>query len=376
MKVLIVDAYYPRFLAHALKGIDTSLGYRAFLDRVLHLRFGTADFYSRNLRALGHEADDVIFNCEPLQRRWSEEHGVPVGAGIRIPSRIARLPFLRSRVSTDSSLLDIALRQIRHYKPDVLYMQNLELIPSKVLRSLKDSARLIVGQIASPLPEDEFVQAFDLILTSFPHFVPRFRKMGVASEYFRIGFDPIVMRDLGPVARERPCTFVGGLTAAHSGRTRFLEELARALPEMEFFGYGADTLAPDSPILPRHRGDAWAMDMYRALAQSRITVNVHIDVAENHANNMRLYEATGAGALLVTDMKDNLHELFDLDKEIVTYRSTGEAAEKIRYYIDHPKEAEAIALAGQRRTLRDHSYLHRMEELGAILQPYLRGEKR
>lgn len=375
MKILIVDSYYPKFLAHALQRIDTqNLGYRAMLDQVLRLRFGTADFYSRNLRALGHDADDIIFNCEPLQRRWSEEFGVPVGAGLRIPTRVARLPFLRSRVSANSSLLEIALRQIRHFRPDVLYMQGLELIPPKVLRSLKDSAKLIVGQIASPLPADEFVQAFDLILTSFPHFVDKFRRMGVESEYFRIGFDPIVLDELGPVPRTRACTFVGGLSAAHAGRTKFLEELARSC-DMEFFGYGADTLDPASPILPRHRGDAWAMDMYRALAESRITVNVHIDVAENYANNMRLYEATGCGALLVNDMKDNLHELFTLDKEVVTYRSPGEAVEKIRWYIDHPQEAEAIALAGHQRTLREHSYRHRMEELDAILRPYLRGEQ-
>ena len=31
---------------------------------------------------------------------------------------------------------------------------------------------------------------YDLILTSFPHFVSRIKEAGVASEYFRLGFDP------------------------------------------------------------------------------------------------------------------------------------------------------------------------------------------
>ena len=109
---------------------------------------------------------------------------------------------------------------------------------------------------------------------------------------------------------------------------------------------------------------------------SRITVNVHIDVAENFANNMRLYEATGCGALLITDQKDNLSELFAPGTEIIAYRSPGEAVEYIKYYMDHPEEVAAIAQAGQERTLRDHTYRHRMEELEGILKRYLnRGRK-
>jgi hypothetical protein len=378
MHILIVDAYYRGFLAHALETMDIArLPYREMLDKLLRLRFGTSDFYSRHLRALGHEADDIIFNCEPLQRRWAEEHGLAVRTSAsRLPARIGRLPLIRRWAARNDSLVEIALRQIREASPDVLYLQDLNLFPPETLRSLKDSVALIVGQIASPLPADDYVKAFDLILTSFPHYVGRLRGMGVASEYLRIGFDPIVLDELGPVPkRRRACTFVGGISLAHGGRTAFLERLARSL-DMEFFGYGAETLAASSPILPKHRGPAWAMDMYRVLAESRITVNVHIDVAERFANNMRLYEATGCGALLVTDQKDNLGELFSAGKEVVAYRNADEAIELIRHYTDRTEEAAAMANAGQARTVRDHTYRHRMAELVDILQPYVkRGSK-
>jgi len=38
----------------------------ALMDRC----FGTADAYSVNLRALGHEAADVVADCLPLQLAW------------------------------------------------------------------------------------------------------------------------------------------------------------------------------------------------------------------------------------------------------------------------------------------------------------------
>jgi spore maturation protein CgeB len=224
------------------------------------------------------------------------------------------------------------------------------------------------------MPEWEFLDGLDLILTSFPHYVDRFRARGIASEYFRIGFDPVVLQDIGAVTRDIACSFVGGISPSHAGRLNLLEHLARET-DISFYGYGADSLAASSPIRSRHHGEAWSLDMYRYLARSRVTLNVHIDAAENNANNMRLYEATGCGALLVTDQKDNLAELFEPGKEIVTYGSPDEAVEKIRYYTSHPEEASAIAAAGQQRTLREHSYAHRMSEMVDLVGPYFAKRK-
>jgi spore maturation protein CgeB len=112
--------------------------------------------------------------------------------------------------------------------------------------------------------------------------------------------------------------------------------------------------------------------MFRILAASKIVVNYHGDVAQSYANNMRLFEATGTGALLVTDWKTNLHEMFVLDKEVIAYRTSEECAEMIQYYLEHEDEREVIARAGQVRTLRDHTYNQRMQELVDIVERYLR----
>jgi hypothetical protein len=374
MKFLIVDTYYPRFLASAMPGVQEGAhSYQEMRDRLLKLRFGTADFYSRNLRALGHEAEDIVFNCEPLQRQWAQENGVTdLPGGLRIPTRLARLPLVRRFAQASDSMLAIALQQIRRARPDILYLQDLNLFSRELLQQLRDegSIGMAVGQIACPLPEWEFLEGLDLILTSFPHYVPRFRERGIASEYFRIGFDPVVLQEIGQPPRDHACTFVGGISPAHAGHLQFLEYLARNT-DMTFYGYGADSLSRESPIVPRHRGEAWSLGMYTALARSRITVNFHIDAAENNANNMRLYEATGCGALLLTDEKDNLGELFEPGREVVTYRTPQEAVEKIRYFIEHPEQADAIARTGQARTLREHTYAHRMEEMPSLVQPYL-----
>lgn len=373
MKLLVVDTYYPAFLASVYREMPglSSVSYQKQLDALLGQCFGTSDFYSRHLNGLGCTARDLIVNCIPLQSAWAKEAGQRFsGMFMRIPPKTYRIPVVGRLLAALPGLLDIAITQVREFRPDVLYCQDLSFFPPESLATLKKEVKLVVGQIACPLPPDAFLAGYDLILTSFPHFVPRLKAKGIASEYFRIGFDTRVLDHLGEVAKDVDASFVGGISRHHGKAIPVLEYLALKTP-IQFFGYGADSLDRDSPIVARHHGEVWGLDMYRALARSRVTLNRHINVAENYANNMRLYEATGVGSLLITDRKDNLGELFEIGKEIVAYSSKEEAAELINYYLAHPEEAEAIARAGQARTLREHTYRKRMEELVPILQRHL-----
>jgi spore maturation protein CgeB len=373
VKIALLDTYYPRFLAeHYRKHHQLAEGdYEKQLADLLSCAFGTSDFYSRHLKSMGHNAQDLIVNCLPLQKTWAQENKVKYSeVALRMPQRLSRLPLLGSLLSMFPSLVDIAIEQIKAMRPDVLYCQDLWFLSPIKLAELRPYVKLIVGQTASPLPQDAYLKSYDLILTSFPHFVPRLKAIGVAAEYFRIGFDTRVLDLVKGVEQDIDASFVGGISRHHGKALPMLEYLADTTP-IQFFGYISTRLDKNSPIVPRHHGEVWGSNMYRTLARSRITLNRHINVAENNANNMRLYEATGVGALLLTDRKTNLGELFEIGKEVVVYSNPEEAAEMIRYYIQHPAEADLIARAGQERTLREHTYKNRMNELASILAHYL-----
>jgi hypothetical protein len=205
--------------------------------------------------------------------------------------------------------------------------------------------------------------------------------VGVESEFLQIGFYDRVLerlRDQGvdpsPDA-ERPhaLSFIGGIDprySAHRAGVELLERVSAQLP-LGVWGYGADGLAEDSALRRAYRGEAWGLDMYRFLARSRIVVNRHSAAAEGFANNMRLFEATGTGALLVTEAAPNLRDYFEPGREIVTYDHPDALMEKLSHYLDHDAERIANASAGQRRTLRDHTYTRVMARLSEILEARL-----
>jgi len=79
--------------------------------------------------------------------------------------------------------------------------------------------------------------------------------------------------------------------------------------------------------------------------------------------NMRHFEITAAGGFMLCYRQPELDEHFEVGRECDVFESESDLLEKIRYYLSHPKERMAIAQAGQRRTLSQHLYSHRLEHL-------------
>ena len=371
MRILILDTNYEAFM-HEFWAKNPDLpaqGYERAWRVLIDECFGTADFYSHNLRSLGHEAQEVIANDFTLQSLWARENGVelpPDSTHFRWTRRRKIVPWVR-RERSQNWMSAILRAQFEAMAPDVVYVQDLHAADVGLLGEWKKRGAFIAGQIASPLATRD-LSVYDVVFSSFPHFEPVLRACKTRFRYFKIGFESRVLEKLG--AQESgpifDAAFGGGLSAAHSQRTQFLESVARAVP-LDVWGYGAETLAGDSPLLARHHGTAWGLEMYRVLRDAKISLNIHIDVAQNNANNMRLYEATGVGSLLLTDQKDNLGEIFEVGTEVVAYENAEDCIEKLRYLLEHETQRAAIALAGQNRTLKDHSYARRMEELSQML---------
>jgi len=351
-RCIFLNTYYGAFLREFYSRIPEMLSapYAVQKAALQAEFFGDSDFYSEAMKQTGWLAEDMIVNCEPLQHAWARENRFP------------------------GEVLEIAVEQIRRISPQVIYIQDLQLATKAFLAAIRPHTELIAGQIACPVSPEMELEGLDLIFTSFPHYADRFRAQGLTAYYQPLSFEPRVLLDASAQERIYPATFVGGISSLHGNSTEIMETIALSAP-IEFWGYGAETLQPASPIRSRHRGEAWGRTMFSVLCKSFITINRHVDVAENYANNMRLFEATGCGALLITDYKDNLQELFSIGDEIVAYRSAEECVALIKFYLTHPEEGRKIALAGQKRTLKDHTYTLRMEKTAEILERHLRSRR-
>ena len=109
-------------------------------------------------------------------------------------------------------------------------------------------------------------------------------------------------------------------------------------------------------------GEAKAEAFYSA----KIALNT-MHPSEFYGVNCRFFEAIGSGAFLLTENRPTISQLVEPEFEVVTFENIDDAADKLEYYLDHEKERLAIAEAGYRRAMLDHTYEKRIEQILAIL---------
>jgi spore maturation protein CgeB len=79
----------------------------------------------------------------------------------------------------------------------------------------------------------------------------------------------------------------------------------------------------------------------------------------------RVFEATGAGACLITDHWEGIEAFFEPGTELLVARDGDEVAALVSALT--PDRARAIGEAALRRALAEHTYAHRVRQLEALL---------
>jgi hypothetical protein len=373
MRFLILDTDYPQFL-HWLYAKHPGLAKKPYREQMqvrLESLFGIAGFYASNLNKLGHEAHDIYPNNEAMQKAWAQEHGLKLRPDWRWQFRLRRdlIPWV-SRVRGSRWLYDILAAQIRYYSPDVVLNLALDELSIRFLQEMKRDLRLLVGQhAATQLSDTKDWAVYDLVISSMPSTVHWFRSRQVPAALNRLGFEPHVLSRLMDGEKSIPASFIGSFHAVHSTRVEWLEHVCRS-SQMRVWSPYVDHLPASSYIRRSYLGPVWGREMYHVLRNSLLTLNHHGNVPL-FANNLRLFEATGVGTMLITDWKEDLPAMFEPGREVIPYRSPEECAELVRYYLEHEDERQAIAQAGQARTLRDHTYYQRMQSLVEIVGRFL-----
>lgn len=132
----------------------------------------------------------------------------------------------------------------------------------------------------------------------------------------------------------------------------------------------ADKIRPGEWMTPAMTADYYAgakivINLHRAHDDDSYNRNTrHIPA---HSVNPRTFEIAGTGAFQLTDVRFDTPNFYVPGKEIATYSSPEELIGKIEYYLIREDERMAIARAGLKRTLRDHTYENRLGTLLSVL---------
>ena len=70
----------------------------------------------------------------------------------------------------------------------------------------------------------------------------------------------------------------------------------------------------------------------------------------------------------MTSVANNLSDYYTPGEQIVTFDNANDLVDKVRYYLSHEQERKRIADAGRLRTLAEHTYEQRFNEIFNLMQ--------
>ena len=91
-------------------------------------------------------------------------------------------------------------------------------------------------------------------------------------------------------------------------------------------------------------------DLYR---KSKIGFNTHLSFGPS---NRRTYDVPACGAMLISDCKKGLDELFEINKDVVAYDSIYSLLKKINYYLKHSAIREIISTNGFNKIANEYTF--------------------
>ncbi|WP_214362260.1 CgeB family protein [Denitromonas iodatirespirans] len=334
---------------------EVRLAARANTPRVFYL--GTDEFQDRSgfLQALSRYADVRVFTREDGAYGQND----PRPPEIRIPAITARLLALLESHAAEGWTPDVLMGQTwaSVIDPDVLSVVRQRWGALIINISMDDrhqfvGPKLKNGQYGGVLP---LVPHLDLALTAAPECVRWYESQGCPALYFPEASDPEIFRPMPTQPKVHDVSFVG---ARYGIREKLVTALRGAGIDVHAYGSGWE-------------GGRLPVDAVPALfAQSRIILGVgtigHCD--DFYALKLRDFDAPMSGSCYLTHDNTDLHGLFDVGREIVTYRNIDDCLEKAKYLLAHEDERESIARAGHARAVGEHTWDLRFAGLFGLLK--------
>lgn len=188
---------------------------------------------------------------------------------------------------------------------------------------------------------------FDLFLTNAPGCVARYQALGARAGVLPIATNEAFFHPVPP--RPEYACEVLVLGRAHPDRVEPVRALVDGF-DTHVYGEGWEEHGIAG------RGLIYGDDVLAALNSARATVIFFLTGGGHALVKVGLFDFAAAGALVVTNRFAEVERYFEYGREIVGFDSTGDLVWKIRHYLDHPEEAEAVCRAGRARVLAEHTW--------------------
>lgn len=191
-----------------------------------------------------------------------------------------------------------------------------------------------------------------------PHLVECVRaSVDVPVYYLPEACNPRWHRPLEAAGTEPSLAIAGNM---YPVRVRLLERLAAAGIPLTLYGPGIPAWIGDTPLRAMHMGRSVYREDKARVFRSAAGVLNSMHPAEVAGVNVRLLEAAGCGAAVLSEFRPTLPELFDLGDEVLAFGDFDELVGQARRLLTEAGLTARLGDAATRRAHREHTYERRL----------------
>ena len=220
-------------------------------------------YFARSLELFGYNAQELVWNSEPLQRAWARENGMH---GIDRP-QLDR-----------ESLEEICLAQVEEIRPDIVWLHYWNYDFLLKMRERVDSVKLVLGWVGSSMPESFtlFFRNVDVLFSCAPESVAAASCFRDNVFHLNHWYDSSVSSALGDQPKQFDICFSGCLNDSTEHHGKRIDLLAHLASSFDVNIFSSDKT--DCPAIERLRRPAmFGRNMLQTLKNSKIVLNMHAD---------------------------------------------------------------------------------------------------
>lgn len=305
------------------------------------------------LKELGHAVFHFQINKRPLHVQFAR--GVAKGVmGDQIGNTL-----------TNRWHAKLLAQQLEKFRPDVVFYVSGMFIPIEyyeIINSLSFKPTVIAWDGDSGVSYEcnkKYVSYIDIVFQCDKFYCKNnllgFKKV----EYLPFGANEVIFRDLHR-EREHKIYFCGAWTPERDELISKLTDFPLVLK-----GWNWNNLSKKGKHFEVLNKQINIDCLVKDYNKYSIVLNKHqtAKCISAFGINMRTFEVPACGALLLNDWRDDFSELYVNGEEIAVYKNTEELQVLCDMYLSDINKAREVASSGHNRTLREHTYKHRMNTL-------------
>ena len=238
------------------------------------------------------------------------------------------------------------------------------LVPRIVTRLRSSGARVAFwfpDHVANLGRQLMLLAPYDAIFFKEPFLTNRLRAMlGLPVYYLPQACNPRWHRPVAQAGTEPYLVIAGNM---YPSRVRLLDRLiAKGIP-LRLYGSGFPRWIGETASRTAHTGRHVTREEKARVFRSAAGVLNTMHPAEVNGVNLRLFEAAGSGAAVLTEFRPTVPELFAVGKELLVFHDFDDLVEQATRLLSEHGLTERLGDAAVQRAHRDHTYDLRVADI-------------